>query len=131
MINVDLMNQGVKQYEMNILLSEVGIAKVHIQETSEASGSRFRIIDHQIVTMPGPIVKQEDIKIERTADLKVVIGYKALVKLPDSREKQRIVHENHEIQIENRDSNGFQMIFLLNGKEVMRVNKNNLLSIER
>ncbi len=61
----------------------------------------------------------------------MVIGYKAIVKLPDSREKQRIVHENHEINIENRESNGFQMIFLLNGKEAMRINKNNLLSIER
>jgi hypothetical protein len=60
-----------------------------------------------------------------------VIGYKAQVKLPDSKEKQRIVHENHEIHIENRENNGFQMIFFLNGKEAMRVNKNNLLSIER
>ena len=131
MINVDLLNKSVKQYEMNIVLSEVGIAKVHIQEASETRGSKFRIIDHQIVTMPGPIVKQEDIKIERTTDQKVVINYKAQIKLPESKEKQRMVHENHEIQIENRESNGFQVIFLLNGKEVMRVNKNNLLSIER
>ena len=81
--------------------------------------------------MPEPVLKQEDIKTERTSNDKVVIGYKAQVKLPDSKEKQRIVYENHEIHIENRENNGFQMIFLLNGKEAMRVNKNNLLSIER
>jgi alpha-glucosidase (family GH31 glycosyl hydrolase) len=131
LINVDLTNYGLKQYEMNIALSEAGIAKVHIQEVSEVRGSRFRIIDHKIVTMPGPLVKQEDIRIERTSNNIVVIGYKAQVKLPDSKEKQRIVHENHELHIENRESNGFQMIFLLNGKEAMRINKNNLLSIER
>jgi hypothetical protein len=42
---------------MNIALSEVGISKVHIQEASEARGSRFRIIDHEIVKMPEPVLK--------------------------------------------------------------------------
>jgi hypothetical protein len=60
---------------------------VQIQETSEKRGSRFRIIDHQIVMMPGSIVRQENIKIERTTYQKVVTSYKAQIKLPDSKEK--------------------------------------------